>query len=95
MLDNKRQSKLELTDAEIERRLKPIRSAVTLDTGSLNRILDVQATYVLVESEAPLEAGEPKERKVTFEMIRDWEAKPHRSIRRTLARILGLNVPNS
>src|SRR5690348_3653576 len=86
-------SGLNPTDAQIRLRLAPIVRLRTLDRRIGNDVLEVGAAHVRVKSDEPLEPGEETERMITFDMIRDFDRKPHRSIRRALARVVGINVP--
>ena len=93
MRENEMHSGLNPTDAEMQLRLTPVARIRTLDRKIGNDMLEVGTSSVRVKSDQPLEPGEEMERTITFDMIREFDKKPHRSIRRALARVVGINVP--
>ena len=95
MREEEQHSGLVLTNLEIKQRLMPIARLRTLDRGTGNEVLEVGDSSVRVRSDEPLEDDEPTDRRITFDLIRDFKTKPHRSIRRALARIVGFNVPKA
>ncbi len=82
-----------LTDQEIHDRLSAVVCFRVLDTDIESDIHHVGPSSVTVLTADPLEEDESAEHVITFDMIRNWDEDPHRSIRTSLARVLGLSVP--